>query len=60
MKPGVWTNGKRTVTGRWQYHWSADRFVILLDNKDRVTGDYRRIVVGGDAPEWGKWKLVRA
>lgn len=57
---GVWTNGKRQVTGRWEWFWSAQRFVIWLDGTDRTTGGQRRIEVAGDHPEWGNWKLVRA
>ncbi len=58
-KPGTWTNGKRTVTGRWIYVWASQRFVIWLDSRDRVTGANRRIVTANDTPEWGNWKLKR-
>ena len=52
----TWANGKRRVTGAWRYVWSSDRFVIELDTRDRVTGGNKRVVVGGDTPEWGNWK----
>lgn len=53
----TWVNGKRRVTGSWFYNWNADRFVIILYRNDRVTGQCRRIVVAGDKPEWGNWRL---
>jgi len=60
MKEGTWTNGKQTVRGWWEYLWAADKFVVELDSRDRITGQPRRMVLfGGDSPEWGKWKLVR-
>jgi hypothetical protein len=58
MKKATWVNGKRTVTGEWEYYWPGDKFFIRLDTKDRITGDYKRItVVGGEHPEWGNWKI---
>lgn len=57
MKPAIWTDGVRELTGRWRYNWASNRFLIVLDSKDRITGDHRRLVVAGDKPEWGKWKL---
>ena len=60
MKPGKWTNGKRTICGWWSYSWGSDIFRVLLDSKDRVTGQHRSFIVTGDAPEWGSWKLVRS
>jgi hypothetical protein len=55
----TWVNGKQQVTGSWRYHWPSDRFVIELNSKDRITGTRRRMVVAGDTPEWGNWKLQR-
>lgn len=55
----AWTNGKRRVTGRWTYHWASDRFVVELDQRDRITGQPKCIVIAGDSPEWGNWKLER-
>lgn len=52
----TWTNGKRSVTGCWEWVWSAQRFVIVLDSRDRMTGEQRRIVTSNDTPEWGNWK----
>lgn len=59
MTRDVWVNGKRRVTGHWTYHWAPDRFTITLDQKDRITGENKRLVVAGDKPEWGNWKLLR-
>jgi len=59
MKIGKWANGKKTITGMWDYIWQSDRFIIILDSKDRVTGDNKRIVVAGETPEWGNWILQR-
>jgi hypothetical protein len=52
MKTGMWTNGKRTITGVWNYHWPSDRFIVELKAG-------RRKVIAGEHPEWGNWKLVR-
>ena len=57
-KPGKWTNGKRTITGWWDYYWPADRFDIRLNSKDRINGFARSFSTHGDKPEWGNWKLV--
>jgi hypothetical protein len=59
MKKGSWRNGKRVITGWWNYHWASDAFVIILDQKDRITGDNKRILVKGETPEWGNWSFVR-
>lgn len=59
VNPAVWTNGKRTITGRWAYYWPSDVFDIWLDKRDPLTGEDRYIQADGDTPEWGKWKLVR-
>ena len=59
MGKAAWTNGKRRVTGYWQYHWASDRFVITLDTRDRITGRPKVVIASGDAPEWGNWKLER-
>jgi hypothetical protein len=56
----TWVNGKKTVTGEWEYYWPGDKFFIWLNSTDRVTGNQRTItVVGGEHPEWGNWKLVK-
>lgn len=59
MKEAKWINGKQVVTGRWEYNWPRDEFVIWLDKKDRITGDYKKIITTNDFPEWGNWKLVK-
>lgn len=59
MTKGTWVNGKKTLTGRWEYIWHSNNFTIVLDSKDRITGVQRRLTVHGDTPEWGNWKLKR-
>ena len=59
MNPGTWINGAQKVTGWWNYNWGADKFTIILDRKDRLTGSPRQFIVYGDTPEWGNWKLQR-
>lgn len=60
MRQATWSNGKRRLTGSYDYIWASDTFVIELDSRDRLTGRRRRFsVVGGDHPEWGRWKLER-
>lgn len=59
MKKGKWKNGKRIITGLWEYVWSSDRFYVILDSKDRITGENKKVVVTGDTPEWGNWRLIR-
>jgi hypothetical protein len=54
----TWKNGKKTITGKWAYHWASDQFYIYLDSVDPVTGAARKVVTGGDHPEWGNWKRV--
>ena len=56
MREAVWRNGKRKVTGHWVYNRGSDTFLIILDSRDRITGQQRRFTVHGDTPEWGNWK----
>ena len=61
MKRATWVNGKRKLTGAWEYIWHADRFRIVLDSRDRITGQNRVIVTAGsqaEKPEWGNWRLA--
>ncbi len=47
------------ITGRWSYHWSADRFSIRLNPSKETRGIRNHdFSLGGDHPEWGDWKLV--
>lgn len=56
-----WTNGRKTVTGRWEWHWAAQRFVIDFDIPVSAHGERKRHWVTADeAPEIGRWKLARA
>lgn len=55
-----WTDGKKTITGRWLYIWSRDRFVIWLDGKDDLGMRRREFETCNDSPEFGKFKLVKA
>jgi hypothetical protein len=59
MNEAIWKNGDRRVRGRWSYNWAADRFYVVLDSKDRITGMKREMCIAGDTPEWGGWRLVR-
>lgn len=60
MKDARWTNGKRTINGRWAYHWPSDSFTIELDVRDVITGaKTRTFTVKDDTPEWGKFRLIR-
>lgn len=52
-RSGVWSNGKRTLRGRWRYDWAKDRFFVRLSSG-------RSFAVYGEHPEWGKWKLARS
>lgn len=54
----VWVNGKKRITGAWLYNWASERFLIVLDSTDKVTGMRRRIVTDNDTPEWGNWRRV--
>lgn len=56
---GVWTNGKRQLTGVWEYRWASDRFLVRLDSRDRIVGSPREMILAGEHPEWGNWKLLR-
>lgn len=55
----TWTNGKREITGRHSYYRPSDRFDIVLDSVDPITGRQRELSVHGDTPEWGRWELKR-
>jgi len=54
----IWSDGKTTVQGTWEYYRPSDKFIIWLDSKDPVTGRQRVVETHGDVPEWGKWKRV--
>jgi hypothetical protein len=55
----VWQKGDVTVTGKWYYHWAADRFHIILDKEDEITGQRPEIWTTNDHPEFNGFKLVR-
>lgn len=55
----VWQNKSKKITGKWIYNWAADSFTIILNSKDRITGQRRTMTICNDTPEWGNWKLVR-
>lgn len=55
MKTGKWSNGKRTLSGWWEYNWQSDSFLIILE-KTRGHSE-RRFRTYNDSPEWGKYKL---
>ena len=53
MRPAIWVNGTKTVSGYWAFNWSANRFVIQIDH-----AKHKRVFhVYGDSPEWGNWKM---
>jgi hypothetical protein len=56
VNAATWTDGKKVVTGHWQYNWASDSFTIFLDSTDRITGRKRVIRTTGDTPEWGRFK----
>ena len=63
MRRATWRNGKRIMTGVYAYSWAGGYFTIMLDQRDRITGENKRIHTYGsqaELPEWGNWKLVRA
>jgi len=54
----IWTDGKRFITGSWNYIWHRDCFAISIDK--RVSGLNIRNLdfsCSGETPEFGKWKL---
>lgn len=53
FREATWTNGRKTVSGRWVYIWHRQRFVIELSSG-------RQFEVDGDSPKWGSWKLERS
>lgn len=64
----AWTNGKKTITGCWEYSGVFDKFDIWLDstgpdadNRLHVIVDAKSADDGSSArgPEWGPWKLVK-
>lgn len=60
MKEAKWTDGKRTVSGRWSYYWPGDFFTIEINQRDRTTGQKTKTIRAyGDHPHWGKFKLIR-
>ena len=60
MNDATWRKGKKTIKGRWSYHWASDTFLIALSGKDPETGLRRQpFQVHGDSPEFCGWKLVR-
>jgi hypothetical protein len=52
----TWVKADQRMTGHWEYQWSSDRFLIVLDERDPITGQERRFTTGNDVPEWGDWK----
>lgn len=60
MNRAKWTNGKRTVTGRWRWIWHKQRFRIILDVPSEVTSRQHDFLVAGETPEWGNWKLLES
>jgi hypothetical protein len=51
MRKARWIKGDKIITGEWEYIWQSDRFIIRLDSRDPITGQYRSFCVCGDEPE---------
>lgn len=56
-RQGKWKKKGRTISGRWWYNWAADRFHVVLYQKDSVTGRYKELVVCGEKPNFNGWVL---
>lgn len=54
----VWSDGKTTVEGEWEYYRPGDFFIIRLDDKDPITQQPRKFKTHFDVPEWGKFKRI--
>jgi hypothetical protein len=59
MNRGIWKNGKKKLTGYWEYYWPGGYFIIELDEPDPITNQIRNFRSNEETPEWGKWRLVR-
>lgn len=59
MREGVWKSGEKTIKGYWAY-CGNDRFHILLNSKDKITGLQHSFDVVGESPEWGNWLRVQS
>lgn len=59
FKVASWKKGKKTITGIWKYNWQKNKFTIILDSKNRITGTNIKVETFGDTPEWNGWKLVK-
>lgn len=59
MKAAIWTNGKKTVSGFWEYYPPSDIFIIKLNTRERISGLPIKFTTSNDTPEWGKWELKR-
>lgn len=47
-----WTNGKKTVKGKWTYIWSSEKFYIVLE-------DGTNFYTYGEHPEWDNFKRIK-
>lgn len=53
-----WVNQNGDIQwGYWNYNWASDRFSIMLDSKDPITGMQRSFVIAGDNPNFGNYKV---
>lgn len=60
VRHAVWSNGKRKVTGCWEYSGILDKYDIWLDS---TIGDRTHHIVDGaspNGPEWKGWKIVKS
>jgi hypothetical protein len=58
-RDGKWTKGNRTIEGKWRYIWASNCFSIVLNSKDRITGETRKTVSFDEQPNFNGWKLVK-
>lgn len=61
MRDAIWTNGKSTRAGSWEWFGHANTFLVVLDKPVGYGGETRKRLelLGYETPEWGKWRLIR-
>lgn len=62
VRQAVWTNGKRKITGCWEYSGILDKYDIWLEATDPATGERLHHIVEGSSetgPEWNGGKIVK-
>ena len=62
VRHAIWTNGKKRVSGVWEYSTIIDKYDIWLDIDDPHTGNRVHHIVEGyseTGPEWKGWKIIK-